>query len=54
MCYDFGSLFLVCFYILFRFCFVRLECLDSGFLYSILGVGNKVRGGGWGGRGVFY
>ena len=46
ICYDFGSLFLVCFYILFWFCSVGLKCLDFGFLYSILGLGNKREGGG--------
>ena len=52
ICYDFGSLFLVCFYILFWFCFVGFECLEFGFLYSILGLGNNGGGGegvGWGG-----
>ena len=54
ICYDFGSLFLVCFYILFWFCSVGFKCLDFGFLYSILGLGNKrERGGGWGGGGHF-
>ena len=52
MCYYFGSPFLVCFYILFWFCSVDLECLDFGFLYSILGLSNKrVGGGGEGGGG---
>ena len=41
ICYDFGSLFLVCFYILFWFCFVGFEFLDFGFLYSILGLANN-------------
>ena len=55
ICYDFGSLFLVCFYILFWFCSVGFKCLDFGFLYSILGLGNKREGGGgWGGGGAFY
>ena len=52
-CYDFGSFFLVCFDMLFWFCFVGFECLDFGFLYSMLGVGNNGGGGGGVGGGHF-